>query len=329
MKFLIIGLGSMGKRRIRNLKALNIEHIAGFDLRADRCDEAAKLYGIKTFTDFDQAIKQSNPTIFIISTSPEHHMHYAFYAYQHNIHCFIEASVVEENKILELHQLTIDSKQLFAPSCTMRYYAGPRKVEELIKNKAIGDILNINYHVGQYLPDWHPWEDINDYYVSKEKTGGCREIVPFELTWLDPIFGKAEPLALVKRKLSDMPAPIDDIYHCLLRYQDNILANLTIEVLSRPCAVREMIIIGSEGQIVFSGYENAVRYIHFTEKEWHIFPLATGTIEKSYINPEEPYINELNDFIQAVDKNDKTLFPNSLLADYGVLKTLTELEGLN
>ena len=34
MKFLIVGLGSMGKRRIRCLKALGFEsHITGFDKR--------------------------------------------------------------------------------------------------------------------------------------------------------------------------------------------------------------------------------------------------------------------------------------------------------
>ena len=51
MKFIVVGLGSMGKRRVRNLIALGDNDIAGFDLREDRCLEANGKYGIKTFSD--------------------------------------------------------------------------------------------------------------------------------------------------------------------------------------------------------------------------------------------------------------------------------------
>ena len=56
MKFLVVGLGSMGKRRIRNLHTLNFSQIAGFDLRNDRVEEAVNKYQIIPFSDFNQAI---------------------------------------------------------------------------------------------------------------------------------------------------------------------------------------------------------------------------------------------------------------------------------
>jgi predicted dehydrogenase len=40
----------MGKRRVRNLRALQIEHIAGVDPREDRRAEAMERYGIETFS---------------------------------------------------------------------------------------------------------------------------------------------------------------------------------------------------------------------------------------------------------------------------------------
>jgi len=55
MKFLVIGLGSMGKRRVRNLQALGMENIIGFDPRADRRAEAAEKYGIPVFASLDAA----------------------------------------------------------------------------------------------------------------------------------------------------------------------------------------------------------------------------------------------------------------------------------
>ena len=48
MRFLVIGLGSMGKRRIRNLFANDEKDVVGFDVSADRRKEAEEKHGIKT-----------------------------------------------------------------------------------------------------------------------------------------------------------------------------------------------------------------------------------------------------------------------------------------
>ena len=318
----------MGKRRIRNLRAIGAEKIGGFDIREDRRAGAAEKYRIATFPDFDSALRLFHPDALVISTSPEHHMAYASRGYELGLSCFVEASVVEAERILELHQRTQDTPILMAPSCTMRYYAGPKKVKELIVAKAIGQPLNVNYQSGQYLPDWHPWENIGDYYVSSRETGGAREIVPFELTWLNDVFGQSEALACVKTKLSDIPADIDDVYHCVLRYPDNVLANMTVDVISRPRATRELRVLGTEGQLIFSADENCVRYANIRNPEWERFDLGGGTIEAGYINPEEPYIAEMRSFIDAVSQHSKSLYPNTLLDDYRVLQTLLDLEKL-
>jgi predicted dehydrogenase len=328
MKFLVIGLGSMGKRRIRNLHALGYMDVAGFDPRAGRRAETVEKYAATVYADFALAVKAFQPDALVISTSPEHHMTYAWDAFERGIPCFIEASVVDAERILALHQRTEGSSILMAPSCTMRYYPGPKKVKELILTGVIGKPLNINYQTGQYLPDWHPWERITDFYVSTRATGGCREIVPFELTWLNDIFGEPVPLACVKSKLTDMDADIDDIYHCLLQYPGGVLANLTVEVISRPRVTRELRILGSEGEIVFSADENCVRYANTDIGDWQRFDLGTGVVEAGYINPEEPYIEEMRLFAKALTQGDKSLYPNTLLDDYRVLRTLLRLEEL-
>ena len=319
----------MGKRRVRNLLALDCKAIAGFDPREDRRAEAQSKFGIDTYASFDAAVNAFHPNALIISTSPQHHMAYAWAGFERGLPCFIEASVVDADRILELHRRSVDTPILIAPSCTMRYFPGPRKVAELIRSGAIGRPLNVNYQTGQYLPDWHPWEQIEEFYVSARATGAGREIVPFELTWLNDIFGKPEPLACVKAKLTDMNADIDDIYHCLLRYPEQVLANVTVEVISRPKATRELRVLGTEGEIVFSADEQCVRYASTGTSDWIRFDLGGGTVEKNYINPEEPYIAEMRDFVEAVRTGDKSLYPNTLLDDYHVLQTLYRLEELS
>ena len=106
-KVLVIGQGSMGKRRVRCLLNLNYSknEIFSYDPRIDRVKEVEELYGIKSFNDFDESINFVNPNVFIISNHPQHHM-YAYYA-ENNISCFIEASVVESDKILTQNKTKI------------------------------------------------------------------------------------------------------------------------------------------------------------------------------------------------------------------------------
>lgn len=329
MKFLVVGLGSMGKRRVRNLQALGHTALAGFDPRADRREEAFLRYSIETFDSFDKALAAFKPDALVISTGPSLHMEYAHQAVKLGLHCFIEASVVEGERIAELCKALEGTKLVMVPSCTMRYYPGPIAIRDIIRAGKIGKPLNLNYLTGQYLPDWHPWEHIQDFYVSKRETGGAREIVPFELTWINEIFGEPKPLVCVKDKLTDINADIDDIYCCMLRYSDGMLANVTVEVISRPKAIRELNILGSTGRLVFSADENCVRYIAVGDEDWTRINLGSGTLEKGYINPEEPYISEMADFLKAIKAADRKVFPNTLESDVRILALLNNLEKLS
>jgi predicted dehydrogenase len=329
MRFLVIGLGSMGKRRVRNLIALGQSGIAGFDRRDDRRAEAAERYGITTYASFEEALAEFRPDALVISTGPAHHMDYALPAARAGLHCFIEASVVDADRIAELAVIARARGLVMAPSCTMRYFPAIRIIKRLVDEGAIGRPLNLNYQTGQYLPDWHPWERVQDFYVSQRETGGGREIVPFELTWINDIFGEPRPLACVRAKISDIDADIDDIYHCLLRYPGEMLASVTVEVVSRPKATRALRLLGSDGTIVFDADEECVRHIRVGDEEWTRHPLTHGTVESGYINPEEPYISEMSDFTSAIERSDPSRFPNTLEADLRVLQLLRDLEHLS
>ena len=71
LSFLVIGLGSMGKRRIRNLQHLGYHDISGFDLREDRCKETAAKYQIPVFSSLEAALDKAKPTAVIISVPPD------------------------------------------------------------------------------------------------------------------------------------------------------------------------------------------------------------------------------------------------------------------
>ena len=231
----MIGLGSMGKRRIRCLQALGVENIIGFDVRQDRRTEAhfKEVHVVSKL----QIGLERNPDVAFICTPPDEHWASAFVCERAGIPFFTEASVIPITD-LDGH-----------PSCTMRFWAGPRQVRTAITFGDIGRPLSFVYHVGQYLPDWHPYEDYRTFYVSKRATGACREIVPFELCWLTWCFGQVTTVMAYKGKLSDLDCDIDDVYQLLLEFDGGVRGMLQVDVLAHR-AVRHFHLVGSEDDIV-------------------------------------------------------------------------------
>ena len=167
MKFLIIGLGSMGQRRIRCLQYLKYFEIHGYDVDVTKLSTVKKRYKIKVEQNFNRVIEKKFDAI-IISTDPKYHMKYAFIALKKKIPCFIEASVTNIRQLKKLIKENKTNKNLIFPSCTMIFNDAIMQIKKLVRKNKIGTIYFGKYHVGQYLPDWHPWQNIKDFYARNK-----------------------------------------------------------------------------------------------------------------------------------------------------------------
>jgi predicted dehydrogenase len=325
MKFLVVGLGSMGKRRIRNLLALSEKEIIGFDVRADRALEAANLYGIETVSDFQTIGAIESFGAMIISVPPDLHHVYMDIAVTNNIPCFVEASVVDDH-LIEILKRANQKQVLIAPSCTLHFHPAVSLIRELVSTGGLGMISNIIYHSGQFLPDWHVYESPADYYVSNPATGGAREIVPFELTWLTKVFGFPTDVCAMFKKTIDIPGAenIDDTYNLLLDYSQFIL-NLNVDVVSRV-ATRKLTINGSEKQLYWNWDDNAIQIFDAEKGEWQTHSYQLKEAEAGYNKniSEQMYIDEVANFISAIEGGSK--FQNTLENDLKVLRILYAAE---
>lgn len=322
MKFLIVGLGSMGKRRIRNLQYLKAGTIIGFDTREDRAKEAEGKYKIRAFTDFDDAMKE-NPDALVISTPPDLHMKYARIAAVNNKHFFTEASVVDEG-MDELIKLCKGKKIVAAPSCTMRFNSSIQEIKKVVDEGEIGKPLAFTYHSGQYLPDWHPWEDYRKFYVAKRETGAAREIVSFELVWLTWVFGNIDTISCFNGKTSILDIDIDDLYQIIMRFKNGVFGHMQVDVVSRV-ADRSCKIFGEKG-VIFWNWGEDVKVYMTKDKQWRSYQEEKGTSVEGYAEKikEEPYIEEMNSFVEAIRKSRE--YPYTIEEDREILKWLYAAE---
>ena len=327
MKILVIGLGSMGKRRIRNLQANNIINIHGFDQREDRRNEAAQLYGIPVHTAFEAALKEKFDA-FIISVPPDKHDIYIADAIKLGTPAFIEASVLDTEFTSFIRQAN-EKKVLLCPSCTLFYHPAIKKIFEIVRKRELGVISNVVYHSGQYLPDWHTYEAVADYYVSNKATGGAREIVPFELTWLTKLFGYPKKITGFYKKTIHIKGAedIEDTYNALMEY-DGFILNLTVDVVSRY-ATRRLVINGDKKQLVWSWDQNEIRIFDPEKENWESISYDTLSSQHGYNKniTEQMYIEEIATFLAAIKKVEQ--FPNTLEDDHKVLRLLYAIEKSN
>lgn len=323
MKILIVGLGSMGKRRIRCLKALgNDRCITGFDIRLDRKEEARKLYNIEIIEE-ERLIDYSLYDCMIISVPPDHHNEYIYKSIMAGTPSFVEASVICDG-LSTLKNIADEKNILIAPSCTMLFHPAIRDIKSIINSQLFGKVSNFSYQSGQYLPDWHPWEPISEYYVSQKQTGGAREIVPFELTWIVDIFGLPNMVYGDYGKTIDLGVDIDDTYNILLKY-DGIFGNMLVDVVTRY-ATRHLIVNMENGQIIWDWNRSEIKVYDAVNTRWIIYGGPEGTSVMGYNKNiiEEMYINEIKAFLDSISNN--VIFPNTLEKDIAILEILNDIE---
>jgi predicted dehydrogenase len=322
VKALVTGLGSMGRRRVRSLRQLGVQDIEGHDARADRRTQAAQEYGITVreqlaapdFAAFD---------LVVISTPPDQHHSAMAWAIDAGKPCFVEASVIRA-PLPALDEKARAKRVVVAPSCTLRFHSAIREITQIVQSGRYGKVCNFSYHCGQYLPDWHPWEKVSDYYVSNPLTGGAREIVPFELTWMVDAFGWPREVQGTRMRTADVGAPIDDTYAALLRFE-GFVGTLVVDVVARQ-AVRKLTLNFERASLAWDWDSGVVRV-------WEAEPgrLVELHQPKSVAHAgyhqnigEAMYVAEIASFLAAAQGRGS--FPHTLKDDIRVLSLLEQIE---
>lgn len=320
MKVLQIGLGSMGKRRIRNLQYLGYNNIVGFDTREDRLDEAKKLYKIETVDNLD-IVNLSEITHVIISTPPNKHMKYAIWAVKNDKHVFIEASVIDEG-YSQLLKMSKEHNVVIAPSCTMRFDPLNQKVKEILDSGILGKNIFLQHHFGLYLSFWHPYESIKDFYVSNKETGAAREIVPFDLVYISWFIGfpQDNKVSGLLTNTHILGVEIDDIYSLQYRTENGCHVQFTIDVVSKK-AYRTTRIVCENGSIELDTVKGELSIYYANDDVWKIYNRAMLSSTKS---TEEMYVLEMERFINASAKKEE--WPYTLEEDWKILKILYATE---
>ena len=301
MKILVIGLGSMGRRRVRLLKQIDASfEIIGIDNNSDRRLQAENEFKVKTCDDLAMALCNMQPECAVISTSPLSHASIIATCLKHGCHVFTEPNLVsdqyDENLLLAKKQ-----KKILFLSSTFLYRDEIKYIAEKVANT--DGLLNYNYHVGQYLPDWHPWESIQNYFVGDKRTNGCRELFAIELPWIIKTFGEIKSYKVVSDRNTQLPIEYNDNYMLLVELDTGHKGVFCVDVVSRR-AVRNLEVYGENLYMTWDGTPAGLKeydYENRAERDINLYKAIDKQEGYASFVIENAYKNELETFIRVVN----------------------------
>lgn len=304
MNVAVIGLGSMGKRRIRLMKELYPEfNIIGIDGREDRRQETSEQFSIYCS---DQLAKvEQNLDCVFVCTSPLSHSAIIRDALSRGLHVFTELNLVDDGYD-ENTKLAKDKNVTLFLSSTFFY----REEIDYISSKVTGFDWNYIYHIGQYLPDWHPWENYKDFFLGDKRTNGCREIMAIELPWLVRTFGEVEKINVMSDKMSDLNIDYNDNFMVQFKHLNGNKGTLVVDVVS-PIAVRKLEVYKENEYLTWNGTPESLFEFNKEKKELEKVVLSE---EPEHINGystfviENAYKNEIREFFEVVHNRKTPLY---------------------
>ena len=312
---LVIGLGSMGKRRIRLLKEINPSlEIIGLDLREDRRKETSTDFNILCEENIQDVKRKYKIEIAFICTSPLSHNKLINECLKNKWHVFTELNLVSDGYKTNIELAKYNSCCLFLSS-TFLYRDEIQYISKKIKNN---NKWNYVYHVGQYLPDWHPWENYKDFFVANKKTNACREILAIELPWLIKAFGEIIDFKVNSDKLTNLDIEYNDNYQILFQHKNNNKGVLIVYIVS-PFPVRSLEVYNEKEYFKWNGTPDALFEYDKLKRQLQNINLLKNIVHvNGYSNfvIENAYKNEIIEFFRVI---------NGKLTEYGFEDDLTTL----
>jgi len=232
---LIVGSGSIGQRHIRNLKKIGISNIITLRSKKGHNKKLPEDLKVIEVDGWDDAIEKK-PDIAVISNPTSLHLEAALTISKHVKGVFIEKPLSNSlDKCQELIDTLNGNKVVSFVGHNLMFHPIINKIKKFHDENNVGEIINIQCQVGQWLPDWHPYEDYKKAYFARKDLGGgvaltlIHEIhLAIELAGL-PIGVSGEITGYKKLDLD-----VDVCSDLMLKHEEGAVSQIHLDFLQQP-----------------------------------------------------------------------------------------------
>ena len=279
MNFLIAGLGSIGRRHFRNLIALGEKDIVLLRTRKGTLPDD-ELAGYPVENELQEALRKHKPDAVIVANPTSMHMDIAVPAAEAGCHILLEKPVSHSLERLDaLQEAAEKNGSRILVGFQFRYHPTLNKAREIIQANTLGKILTVHAYWGEYLPQWHPWEDYRQSYAARADLGGGVIVtLTHPLDYLRYLLGEVESLWSFNGHISPLEVDVEDAAEIGLKFVNGAVGGVHVNYFQRP-PVHRLEIVGTNGTL---RWDNADGILHF-----HQMPASFGSFSDQ---PSAPFI---------------------------------------
>ena len=304
----------MGTRRMRDLHQRKDVTLAMYDEREDRRQRAVERFGLTVCSRLEDALAWGPDTL-VISTPPGTKGGYIKLAFERGLHHFIEADIWTYGAA-GIERASRQKNLVSAPSASLLHLPVVKALAAAVRDH-LGSILSYQLFMATYMPGWHAGEGA-EYYARHRDTAPSREMIPFELNWLNPIFGPASEVAGRFEKYGGLPGDTEDTWSLSMRLRTGGIGQLAI-TMSCPVDYRRGCCFGTGGMATWDIYSGDLAVQTAADKTPRLQNLgAIGAVI------EPMYFEEINAFIDAAQG--KKTWPQSYALSQRSTATLAAAE---
>jgi predicted dehydrogenase len=268
MKFMIAGLGSIGRRHLRNLVALGERDILLYRTHQSTLPDQ-ELAGFATETDLAKALAQK-PDAVIVANPTACHLDVALPAAQAGCHLLLEKPISDalDDKVVELQKVVVSQVLKVLVGFQFRFHPTLMQIHDLIHSEALGRPLSFRVHWGEYLPDWHPWEDYRQSYAARQDLGGgVVNTLSHPLDYVRWLFGEVASLSGTTAHVSDLELDVEDVAEITLGFESGVVGSVHLDYVQRP-PEHTLAINFERGQVRWDNADGAAQVYRVDNERW-------------------------------------------------------------
>lgn len=260
IKVCFIGIGSIAKRHIRNLRDIFEERRIRFTIDAFRRNPI-QVEGVNRVYTSEADLPLDYDAIFITNPTDQH-LEALKVFHNHGKHFFIEKPVVSREQINDAKQFSLRPDSIYYVAAPLRYNAVIQWVKH---NVDPDDVIAVRSISSSYLPDWRPGQDYRQTYSAHKDMGGGVSIdLIHEWDYLTYLFGWPEKVSSMIGRKSLLEIDSDD-YAIYIAEFTNMIAELHLDYFGRK-TIREIELFTNENTILGDIANNTVTSLRDDKK---------------------------------------------------------------
>lgn len=238
-KILIVSLGSIGTRHLRNTRFLLPESKIAI-LRLHHTQDTTVPHGADCVFTSSVAALEFKPDAVIVASPANEHVKNGLDFLSIGSNLFLEKPLsitTYDSNLKKLVELSLDAKAFSMVGYVLRFQPIIGYLRKILESSELGDIHSAQIEVGQYLPDWRPDSDYRKGASAQKKLGGGALLeLSHELDYASWFFGFPKHLYCSARQLSALEIDVEDSATVIMEYEKKLRVTVQVDFLQRtPC----------------------------------------------------------------------------------------------